>query len=140
MIIKVDIVVVHQQFAVIVGITVVKCIVLPGIGVCIVKGVIRLRLIHPDPLYEFLLLLQFALPPAVSLTRVKALLSAGPRNHSCSSICLWFYDYDSERKMNHGQSKGEINEKRKCKKDERKRRTRTKRMCEEEREMNVVME
>lgn len=58
-----------KQFAVVVGIIVVKCIVLPGIGVCIVKGAIRLRLIHPDPLYEFLLLLQFALPPAVALSK-----------------------------------------------------------------------
>jgi len=53
----------------IVGITVIRCIVLPGIGVGIVKGAVQLGLIHSDPLYEFLLLLQFAVPPAVSLSK-----------------------------------------------------------------------
>jgi len=53
----------------IVGITVIRCIVLPGIGVGIVKCVVHLGLIHPDPLYEFVLLLQFAVPPAVSLSK-----------------------------------------------------------------------
>ncbi|WVZ17469.1 hypothetical protein V8G54_010451 [Vigna mungo] len=60
---------VGKQFAVIVGISVMRCIVLPGIGVGIVKGAIRLGFIHPDPLYHFLLLLQFAVPPAVALSK-----------------------------------------------------------------------
>ncbi|GAU20192.1 hypothetical protein TSUD_352560 [Trifolium subterraneum] len=36
-------------------------------GIGIVKGAIHFGLIHPDPLYQFILLLQFALPPAVAI-------------------------------------------------------------------------
>jgi len=43
---------------------------LPVIGIGIVKGAIHFGLIHPDPLYQFLLLLQFALPPAVALSEL----------------------------------------------------------------------
>jgi len=43
---------------------------LPVIGIGIVKGAIHFGLIHPDPLYQFLLLLQFALPPAVALSKL----------------------------------------------------------------------
>ncbi|XP_052723936.1 protein PIN-LIKES 3-like isoform X3 [Vigna angularis] len=78
-----------KQFAAIVGITMMRCIVLPGIGVGIVKGAIRLGLIRPDPLYEFLLLLQFALPPAVSLSTITQLFGAG--EGECSVIMLATY-------------------------------------------------
>ncbi|XP_052723935.1 protein PIN-LIKES 3-like isoform X2 [Vigna angularis] len=60
-----------------------------GIGVGIVKGAIRLGLIRPDPLYEFLLLLQFALPPAVSLSTITQLFGAG--EGECSVIMLATY-------------------------------------------------
>jgi len=49
---------------------VVRFIVLPAIGIGIVKGAIHFGLIHPDPLYQFLLLLQFALPPAIALSKL----------------------------------------------------------------------
>lgn len=58
-----------KQLPLIIGVTMVRCIVLPAIGIGVVKGVVRLGLIHPDPLYEFLLLLQFALPPAVAMSK-----------------------------------------------------------------------
>lgn len=54
----------------IVGIIVVKFIALPAIGIGIVKGAVHFGLIHPDPLYQFLLLLQFALPPAVAISKL----------------------------------------------------------------------
>ncbi|KAL3009871.1 hypothetical protein AAZX31_07G107400 [Glycine max] len=55
------------QLPLIVGIIIVRNIVLPAIGVGIVKGAVHFGLIHHDPLYEFVLLLQFALPPAVAI-------------------------------------------------------------------------
>lgn len=73
----------------IVGITVIRCIVLPGIGVGIVKCVVHLGLIHPDPLYEFVLLLQFAVPPAVSLSTITQLFGVG--EGECSVIMLATY-------------------------------------------------
>ncbi|KAI5423362.1 hypothetical protein KIW84_046362, partial [Lathyrus oleraceus] len=59
-----------KQLPIIVGIIVVRFIALPGIGIGIVKGAIHFGLIHPDPLYQFLLLLHFTLPPAVSMSKL----------------------------------------------------------------------
>ncbi|XP_027336088.1 protein PIN-LIKES 1-like isoform X1 [Abrus precatorius] len=85
-----------EQLPLIVGIIVVRCIALPAIGVGIVKGAIHFGLIHPDPLYEFLLLLQFALPPAVAMSTITQLFGAGEgecsvimlATYSCSAISL----------------------------------------------------
>jgi hypothetical protein len=59
-----------KQFPIVVGIIVVRFIALPAIGIGIVKGAIHFGLIHPDPLYQFTLLLQFALPPAVAMSKL----------------------------------------------------------------------
>ena len=48
------------------GITVIRYIALPILGVVIVKGAIHFGIIHHDPLYQFVLLLQYVLPPATS--------------------------------------------------------------------------
>ncbi|XP_014490195.2 protein PIN-LIKES 3-like, partial [Vigna radiata var. radiata] len=78
-----------KQFALVVGISVMRCIVLPGIGVGIIKGAIRLGFIHHDPLYQFLLLLQFAVPPAVALSTITQLFGAG--ESECSVIMFATY-------------------------------------------------
>ncbi|KHN44555.1 protein PIN-LIKES 3-like [Glycine soja] len=78
-----------KQLPLIIGVTMVRCIVLPAIGIGVVKGVVRLGLIHPDPLYEFLLLLQFALPPAVAMSTITQLFGAG--EGECSVIMLATY-------------------------------------------------
>jgi hypothetical protein len=77
-----------KQLPIVVGIIVVRFIALPAIGIGIVKGAIHFGLIHPDPLYQFILLLQFALPPAVAMSKLfnklnkkkifQFLCSAGP--------------------------------------------------------------
>ncbi|KAF1889926.1 hypothetical protein Lal_00025256 [Lupinus albus] len=56
-----------KQLPLIIGITVVRFIALPAIGICIVRGAVHFGFIHPDPLYQFLLLLQFAVPPAIAM-------------------------------------------------------------------------
>lgn len=88
-----------KQLPLIVGITVVRCIALPAIGIGIVKGAAHFGLIHSDPLYEFLLLLQFALPPAVAMSTITQLFGAGEgecsvimfATYSCAavSVTLW---------------------------------------------------
>ena len=52
---------------VIIGIVAIKYIISPILGVVIIKYAIRFGLVHSDPLYQFVLLLQFALPPAISV-------------------------------------------------------------------------
>ncbi|XP_058736032.1 protein PIN-LIKES 3-like [Vicia villosa] len=78
-----------KQFPVIVGIIVARFIALPLIGIGIVKGAIHFGLIHPDPLYQFVLLLQFALPPAVSMSTITQLF--GVSEGECSVIMLATY-------------------------------------------------
>ncbi|XP_061362918.1 protein PIN-LIKES 3-like [Gastrolobium bilobum] len=80
---------IRKQLPLIVGITLVRFIALPAIGIGIVKGAIHFGLIHPDPLYQFLLLLQYALPPAVAMSTITQLFGAG--EGECSVIMLATY-------------------------------------------------
>ncbi|AES95390.2 auxin efflux carrier family protein [Medicago truncatula] len=54
-------------FWTIIGIIVVRYILLPIFGVLIIKGATHLGLVQIDPLYQFVLLLQYALPPAMNI-------------------------------------------------------------------------
>jgi len=57
------------KVSLLVGIIVVRYMALPILGVVIVKGAIRFGIIHQDPLYHFILLLQYALPPAIGISK-----------------------------------------------------------------------
>lgn len=54
-------------FWTIVGIILVRYIFLPLLGVAIVKAAVKFGLVPSDPLYQFVLLLQYALPPAMNI-------------------------------------------------------------------------
>ncbi|KAL5977609.1 hypothetical protein ACLOJK_041507 [Asimina triloba] len=58
------------RVSVIIAIIIVRYILLPLLGIVVVKGAIRFGLIHKDPLYEFILLLQFSIPPAMALVQI----------------------------------------------------------------------
>jgi hypothetical protein len=53
--------------SVIAGIVAVRFILLPLLGTVLVKAAIRFGVIQPDPLYQFILLLQYAVPPAMNI-------------------------------------------------------------------------
>ncbi|EXB95102.1 Uncharacterized transporter [Morus notabilis] len=81
---------------VICGIIGVRYVVQPAIGVAIVTaakhyGALQLRL--KDPLYEFVLHLQYALPPAMNIGTITQLFGAG--ESECSVIMLWTYAFAS---------------------------------------------
>ncbi|XP_015948227.1 protein PIN-LIKES 3-like isoform X2 [Arachis duranensis] len=80
---------VRKQLPLVIGITIVRFIALPAIGIGIVKGATHFGLIHHDPLYQFLLLLQFALPPAVAMSTMVQLFGGG--EGECSVIMLATY-------------------------------------------------
>ncbi|XP_061347803.1 protein PIN-LIKES 3-like [Gastrolobium bilobum] len=88
-----------MQFPLIIGIIVVKYIALPAIGIGIVKGAVHFSLIHPDPLYQFVLLLQFALPPALVVSTITQLFGVGESEcsvimlatYSCAAVSLTFW-------------------------------------------------
>lgn len=52
---------------VIAGIIAIRYIVLPLMGIVIVKGAVHVGMVHSDPLYQFVLLLQYAVPPAMNI-------------------------------------------------------------------------
>lgn len=60
---------------VVIGVIVVRYLLLPLVGIGIVKGAVLLGLVHDDPLYQFVLLVQYALPPAMNIGDLKALLN-----------------------------------------------------------------
>ncbi|CAN1342727.1 Protein PIN-LIKES 1 [Linum perenne] len=53
--------------SVIIGVIVVRYIALPLSGIAVVKSAMRLGLVHKDPLYQFVLLLQYSVPPAMNI-------------------------------------------------------------------------
>ncbi|XP_024976138.1 protein PIN-LIKES 3-like [Cynara cardunculus var. scolymus] len=71
------------------GIVAVRYLLLPVFGILIVKGALYLGLVPADPLYIFVLLLQFALPPAMNIGTITQLFGAG--ESECSVIMLWAY-------------------------------------------------
>ncbi|KAJ1439514.1 Membrane transport protein [Sesbania bispinosa] len=85
-----------KQLPLVVGILVIEFIVLPAIGIGIIKGAVHYNLIQPDPLYQFVLLLHYALPPAVLLSTMIQLLGVGESEcsvimvatYSCSAVLL----------------------------------------------------
>ncbi|KAJ4841313.1 hypothetical protein Tsubulata_025696 [Turnera subulata] len=78
-----------MQKSIVFGIVVVRYIALPLTGILIVEGALRLGFIAPDPLYQFVLLLQFAVPPAMNIGTITQLFGAGETE--CSVILLWTY-------------------------------------------------
>ncbi|XP_057425312.1 protein PIN-LIKES 3-like [Lotus japonicus] len=73
----------------IVGILVVRYVALPMLGVVIVKASVHFGFVHHDPLYQFVLLLQFALPPAINIGTITQLFGVG--KSECSVILLATY-------------------------------------------------
>ncbi|KAJ6776644.1 hypothetical protein OIU74_000768 [Salix koriyanagi] len=77
------------QSSLIVGILAVRFVFLPLIGIAFVKGAVHFGLVHSDPLYQFVLLLHFAVPPALNIGTITQLFGAG--ESECSVIMLWAY-------------------------------------------------
>ncbi|CAH8370980.1 unnamed protein product [Eruca vesicaria subsp. sativa] len=77
----------------IIGVLIARYILLPISGVLIVRGAYKLDLITSEPLYQFVLLIQYAVPPAMNLGTITQLFGAG--ESECSVIMLWTYAFAS---------------------------------------------
>ncbi|XP_041017775.1 protein PIN-LIKES 3-like [Juglans microcarpa x Juglans regia] len=77
------------QKSLIISIVVVRYIALPLTGIFIIKGAHQIGLVHFDPLYQFILLIQYAVPPAMNIGTITQLFGAG--ESECSVIMLWTY-------------------------------------------------
>ncbi|KAJ7954673.1 Auxin efflux carrier [Quillaja saponaria] len=78
----------------IIGIIMIRYIALPVFRVGIVKGAVHFGFVRHDPLYQFVLLLQRAVPPAINLGTITKLFGAG--ESECSVIMLATYGCASD--------------------------------------------
>ncbi|XP_038906304.1 protein PIN-LIKES 7-like isoform X2 [Benincasa hispida] len=72
-----------------VGVMGVRYLALPAIGILVVKVAKTLGFLAPDPLYQFLLMVQYTTPPAMSISTMTQLFGVG--QEECSVIMLWTY-------------------------------------------------
>lgn len=67
----------------------VRFVLLPAIGIGIVTVAKHLGFLPPDPLYQFVLMIQFAVPPAINISTIVQLFNVA--QVECSVIMLWTY-------------------------------------------------
>ncbi|KAH7669341.1 Membrane transport protein [Dioscorea alata] len=73
----------------IIAVICVRYMVLPVIGIGVVKLANGLGYLPEDPLYHFVLMIQFTLPPAMNISTMAQLLHSG--QDECSVVLLWSY-------------------------------------------------
>ncbi|XP_028795304.1 protein PIN-LIKES 7 isoform X2 [Neltuma alba] len=66
-----------------------KYIVIPTIGLFIVKAAANLKLLPPYPLFQYVLVMQYAMPPAMNISTMAQLFDVG--QEECSVILFWTY-------------------------------------------------
>ncbi|KAL3527311.1 hypothetical protein ACH5RR_011967 [Cinchona calisaya] len=74
---------------VIVSVICVRYILLPVIGIGVVKAASHLGFLPSDPLYHFVLLIQYTLPPAMNIGTMTQLFDVA--QEECSVLFLWTY-------------------------------------------------
>ncbi|XP_050230427.1 protein PIN-LIKES 7-like [Mercurialis annua] len=74
---------------IIVGVVLVRFVVLPAIGIWLVKAAATLGFLPSDPLYHFVLMVQYTLPPAMTIGTMTQLFDVG--QEECSVLLLWTY-------------------------------------------------
>nr|XP_043631764.1 protein PIN-LIKES 3-like [Erigeron canadensis] len=73
----------------IIGILVVRYVALPLMGIAIVKAAHHVGFVGSDSLYQFVLMIQYSLPPAMAIGTITQLFEVG--ESECSIIMLWTY-------------------------------------------------
>ncbi|KAE8715890.1 AMP-dependent synthetase and ligase family protein [Hibiscus syriacus] len=74
---------------VIVGVVCVRFIILPVVGIYVVKAAGSLGFLPSYPLFRFVLMVQFTLPPAMNIGTMTQLFNVG--QDECSVLFLWTY-------------------------------------------------
>ncbi|KAL6655615.1 hypothetical protein ACP70R_006441 [Stipagrostis hirtigluma subsp. patula] len=75
--------------AVVAAIICVRYIILPLVGVAVVRAAREMGFLPPDPLYQYTLMMHFAVPTAMSIGTMSQLYDVG--QEECSVILLWTY-------------------------------------------------
>ncbi|KAF1861951.1 hypothetical protein Lal_00026446 [Lupinus albus] len=72
-----------------ISIIIARFLVLPVIGFLIVKAAANFGLLPLDPLFQYVLVMQYAMPPAMNISTMAQLFDVG--NEECAVILLWTY-------------------------------------------------
>lgn len=75
--------------SIICAIVIVRYLILPVIGMAIVKLARELGFLSRDPLYQYVLMVQYTIPPAMNLGTMTQLFDVG--QEECSVLFLWTY-------------------------------------------------
>ncbi|XP_076882075.1 protein PIN-LIKES 7-like [Bidens hawaiensis] len=67
----------------------VRYIVLPMVGILVVKTATNLGILPADPLFSFVLLIQYTVPPAMNISTMTQLFNVG--QEECSVLTMWSY-------------------------------------------------
>ncbi|XP_077246925.1 protein PIN-LIKES 7-like [Tasmannia lanceolata] len=73
----------------IIAIIIIRYVILPLIGIGVVRVAGELGLLSTDPLYQYVLMIQFTVPPAMNIGTMTQLFDVG--QEECSVIFLWTY-------------------------------------------------
>ncbi|CAO2827863.1 unnamed protein product [Amaranthus hypochondriacus] len=73
----------------VIGVIAVRFTALPLLGIVVVRAAHRFGMVGSKPFYQFFLMLQFAMPPAMQVGTISQLIEAG--EGECSVIMLWTY-------------------------------------------------
>lgn len=57
----------HVKFSTVFGVILARYVLLPAAGIGVVKAVAAIGFLPQDPLFQYALLIQFALPPAMAI-------------------------------------------------------------------------
>ncbi|KAL2511950.1 Auxin efflux carrier family protein [Abeliophyllum distichum] len=74
---------------VILAVVCVRYVILPVVGIGVVKAAARIGLLAADPLYHFVLMIQYTLPPAMNIGTMTQLFDVA--QEECSVLFLWTY-------------------------------------------------
>ncbi|XP_008242098.1 PREDICTED: uncharacterized transporter YBR287W [Prunus mume] len=77
------------KIPIIIGVIIVRYVVMPVIGIGIVIGASKVGFLPSDPLFHFVLMVQFTLPPAMNIGTMTQLFDVAEAE--CSVIFLWTY-------------------------------------------------
>lgn len=72
-----------------ISIIIARFLLLPVIGLFIVRAAANFGLLPVDPLFQYVLVMQYAMPPAMNISTMAQLFEVG--NEECSVILLWTY-------------------------------------------------
>ncbi|KAL3630245.1 Protein PIN-LIKES 7 [Castilleja foliolosa] len=77
------------NIGIVIAVILVRYIILPIVGVGVVQAASRLGFLPDDPLFHFVLMIQFTLPPAMNIGTMTQLFDVA--QEECSVLFLWTY-------------------------------------------------